>query len=142
MYIKGRQILHRIVNHNKVSETVRRLLEFRDLMDLNMNGDDIRGLVDTWDATLLPMGKDQIPRVLGIMCLRHTQRHQIQHKVAYYEILPTGDDEIKYDFLYRVVIRHLESRRTIQARSDMIRGNTRPALPATDKYKVCVSWRT
>ena len=65
-YLKGRQILQRIMNHSKTSETDGQLLGLRDLMELNMGGDDIRGFVSRWDATLLTMRTAQAPDVLEL----------------------------------------------------------------------------
>ena len=103
-----------------------------------MDGDGIRGFVNSW--SLLPSGRAPQPDVLGNLFLRHIQRHpQLLQNLVCYEI-PQGHTERNHELLDRMVNRHLESQRTKQARTEMSRGNARPAFPVTDKAKVCLSW--
>ena len=89
-------------------------------MDLQTCGDDRGGLFNAWDATLLEMRKEQCPYVLGIVYTSHIHRHpQLQHNMAYYGRLPVGHEDNTYELLYRMVVRHLESQITNQARNEM-----------------------
>ena len=82
------------MNQYRMPETDGRLLELRGLMDLKVNGDDIRGFINSWDDALLAMRKAHPPDDPEMLLPRHIQRHpHLQRNMAYYERLPIGHDE-------------------------------------------------
>ena len=52
-----------------ISETDGQFFDLMDLMNLEMEGDDIRGLANTWHTNMLGMRTGQAPYVLGTLFL-------------------------------------------------------------------------
>ena len=82
------------------------------------------------------MRKDQA-RTVSELCFSATSNVTLSFNTSpYYERLPIGQAERNYDFLVRMVNRHVGSQITKQVGNEMARGSARAAFPATGEGNV------
>ena len=53
--VKGRQIAWKLYQRFKLSEAEGAILEFGDLLEVKLKGDNLRGFLNAWEFTLLSL---------------------------------------------------------------------------------------
>ena len=140
--MKGREILHVIYKHFKVSEAEGHILDFQDLIAVRMHGDDLRAFLDEWELTLAGMNKIPAEEYLEPMFRSHIERHPgLKEDMAHYERLLVGHPDNNYELLVNTVRRYIELKRHQKAKAERNRGNGRPAAPATEKKGLCFQFQ-
>ena len=121
-YLNGRQIYWMILQRVKRSDTVGRLCNFHDLVNVHLIQDNIQGFVTKWDSILLKMG-DNIPDTnmrldMFESEIKKSEKFYLSFKFYRNKIQMEGHIP-SYQELYQLVTRHLEQ-------AIMDKNNSRP----------------
>lgn len=95
-FLKGRQILSLLYEHYRVCETDGAILEFQDLLNIEMQGGGLRAFLNEWEIARVGMSKVPTTDVLEILFRIHIQKHSgLKEHLSYYERLPSGHEDKK-----------------------------------------------
>ena len=95
--MKERQILHMVYQHYPISETEGAVLDFRDLMDVKLRGDDLRRFLNDWGLTLAGMKSVPEDTILESMFRVQIENYPgLREQMAYYERLKSGHADKEY----------------------------------------------
>ena len=83
--LTGRQIAFKIFEHFKISEVEGALLDVRDLVALELKGDNLRAFDTAWDEILLAMKKEPEEEILeSLYCKQLEKSLQLKNTMALY----------------------------------------------------------
>ena len=146
--IGGRQVAFLMNQHFRMSTVDGALLEFDDLMALQLKGDNLRGFMNDWEMTLLGLKKRPGDEYLECLFKRQIEKsRQLEQAMALYNqgIAHEGKPR-SYDRMVSIVTSHLEEKKRRKNREMMeagLQGGNRlaPAKQDTKPQKgICYQW--
>ena len=111
--VGGRQLLHIVFNHYKISDEIGLVYNFSDLMAVKLRGDNaLAGFLLSWDSVLDGISEEPsviVKETLFIEQLRSCT--VIEEEIAHYDRMPPGHADRTYEFLRLTVQRYLQRKR-------------------------------
>ena len=128
--IKGRQIAFLIYHHFKISATEGSILEFEDLLAVELKGDNLRAFLNDWESTLLGLKKRPEVDVLESLFNKQLKKsEQLKSTMALYtqgHVLE--GKERSYATLMKMLKTFLENKRREKVREEAERSWHLPFL--------------
>ena len=138
--LSGRQIAHMIYSHFRLTEVDGAVLEFTDLLKVELKKDNVRAFDTAWDETLLGMASLPEEHDLESLYLRQLEKsEQLQNPLALYvqDHVQRGEPK-SYAKLRNMVRNHLDhqtrERHIAQREKRSERGLASPANPKAKEH--------
>jgi hypothetical protein len=121
--LRGRQIVHKIMQENMIDKKSAHLFGFNDLNKVKLINGDLRGLVSSWETTLArcQVALDE-ESILHPMFFKLIENHPpLAEGVAHYKRMDSEDPNRSYGYLLKIAKKEIENdlldgnRATIQA---------------------------
>ena len=131
-FLKGRQMLWMIFRHFEITEEDGAVLEFQDLMRVEMVGNDIRTFMNRWDTVIVQLKKPPSADILRCTFLQKIEKcPQLRELIAHFNRLERSDPDYSYEYLHRCLRKHLERTQRESNRAALQQNlGKQPALPA------------
>ena len=137
MLLKGRQILHMIFDYYKLPEVDGQLFRVTDLLEVKMEGNDLRSFVNAWDNALLVMKGEVTDEWKYALFMKQVDNNPaLQYDMPSHRLLQDGHPDKTYEKLRRLVDCRLEQIRRDRMRQDANKRNPPRAMPATSQPKI------
>ena len=95
--IKGRQVLHFVDQHFKVTEADGAIVDLSTLLNVTLVNGDLRKFMDTWDSVIAVLGHEPDERVLEALLLAQIRGCEaMEQDIAYYDRLSVTDPTRNY----------------------------------------------
>ena len=102
--LKGRQVLKMIYERYVVPDEEVSIMDFQNLLDVRLIGDDLKTFMHEWDSVLLGMTNHPDVSILETLFRNQVEHHPgIREHMAHYKRCPVGHADRNYDFLTRIV---------------------------------------
>ena len=133
--LKGRQIAWLIYQHFRLSEAEGSILEFNDLLSVELRGDNLMAFKNDWEMVMSGLKVIPSAAILESLVLKQLQKsHQLKDMLALYhqDVVHRGEAR-SYERIMKMVTSHLEFRRRQKTRDDMSQNPRSLAQPSSTK---------
>jgi hypothetical protein len=138
--IKGRQIAWMIFEHFRITETEGAILEFEDLIAIELRGDNIKQFLNDWESCLINLKAVPPPEILESLFRKQLERSDcLKNVMSLYNLdITHNGKERSYERLLSMIRSQIEDNRRRRNRDEMShrgKGRANPATSADPKKK-------